>query len=275
MTVMNVSNLVSIFDSYNRVARLYPAVIALAPLAWTAPAVIPSVSLDLPRGGAALLFAVACLYLLASLARARGKVIEEKLLEAWGGWPTTLFLRHRDKTIDSITKGRYHSALSTLCGGLKLPTDQEELQTPEKADEIYRSATKRLIEARRDPKYKLLHAENASYGFRRNLLALRSFAVPIAAVSAALMVFLLTAAIDPMEAPSGGGYLKVLVEGHSVLLLAFLSSTLYAVTLRMAITPDFVYRAAREYAEALLRTLDTQVTPPRKPHKAPTKTPAD
>ena len=119
----------------------------------------PKSVFDFAAGSVALLAAGCFLYFLASLTRSRGKIIEQRLNESLGGWQTTIVLRHRDSTIDAITKTRYHEALSKLNGDAKFPTPAEELQSPSDADDFYRSATKRLIEARRGPRYQMLHDE--------------------------------------------------------------------------------------------------------------------
>ena len=97
---MSLSALTKLFDNYNRVARLYPALLALAPILCSAIVVFPSLVANIPRSTAAA-FGLPCLaYFLASLARSRGKMIEERLLANWGGWPTTVMLRHRDNRIE-------------------------------------------------------------------------------------------------------------------------------------------------------------------------------
>jgi len=168
---LNLSALTKLFDSYNRVARLYPALLALAPILCSAIVVFPSLVANIPRSTAAA-FGLSCLaYFLASLARSRGKMIEERLLANWGGWPTTVMLRHRDNRIDPVTKARYHAALAALCPDLTMPSAADERSAPPVADE-------------RGPEYPMLHRENASYGFRRNMLGLKPIALAVAAIAA-------------------------------------------------------------------------------------------
>lgn len=58
---------------------------------------------------------------------------------------------------------------------VKLPGKVKERNNPEGADEEYISAIEKVIPKARDEKdkYPLVHQENISYGFRRNLLALK------------------------------------------------------------------------------------------------------
>ena len=78
-------------------------------------------------GDSTLLIAFAAIvYFLASIARSKGASLQEKLIGKWGGWPTTIILRHSDNTIDVGTKARYHLRLSSLPGAPVLPSEEEE-----------------------------------------------------------------------------------------------------------------------------------------------------
>src|SRR5882724_11130102 len=94
------TDLMRLFDSYSRQARLYPSLIFLLPPLFTTIAWYPDL-LTSSAAATALTLATSCglLYALASFARSRGKSIEQRLLAQWGGWPTTLWLRHRDTNL--------------------------------------------------------------------------------------------------------------------------------------------------------------------------------
>ena len=250
---MTLSDIGKLFDSYNRVARLYPAAIVLAPVLWLTPIFVPGFSLDVPKGVIAVLAVACALYFLSSLARSRGKAMEDSLLKEWGGWPSTAFLRHRDGSVDNITKARYHAALSNLCEGLAFPSAQQEIAESEAADQVYRSATRRLIETRRDAKYTLLHYENASYGFRRNLLGLKTMAVLIGILSLVVIAFAWWWVIP--TAPSDISF-RELLRQFPAFPTAMVASTVYVAVFVIVVNRQFVYQAACEYASALLRTLD-------------------
>ena len=117
----------------------------------------------------------ACMLLfLAQMARSYGKAIEQTLIQQWGGLPTTIMLRHRDNSIDPITKKRYHEALSHIVPNSILSTENDEQTNPQHTDNIYSSWTKYLIAQTRDQnQFPLLINENIDYGFRRNLLGLK------------------------------------------------------------------------------------------------------
>lgn len=254
---MSLSALTKFFDSYNRVARLYPALLAIAPILCSAIVVFPSIVSNIPRSAAAV-FGLSCLaYFLASLARSRGKIIEEGLLSSWGGWPTTLILRHRDRRIDPITKARYHAKLVALCPDLVMPSPTEEQNTPAAADDIYRSATKRLIELRRGPEYAMLHHENASYGFRRNMLGLKPIALTVSAIAALVTALGWLAVLWPSPTWQS---LRDSIVTYPYLPVLFAFNVGYFLLWAIMINERLVQQAAYEYAEALFRTLDSPAT---------------
>ena len=242
-------------DGYSRVARLYPAVLAFLPLFWTALALDPkALAFNASHLVGVGLAASAVVAFLTSLARSRGKVIEKQLLDSWGTWMTTIILRHRDGTLDSVTKGRYHARLQALYKDVVLPTAAEEAQDSLGADEKYRAATTRLIELRRDAKYKMLHKENAQYGFRRNLLGLKPLALTVAVAAAGL-----TTAVGILGFTQAGHDLAALFADAAARQLLYVGLCLdiaYMVVFVLFIRPHFVRQAAEEYALALFKTLD-------------------
>jgi hypothetical protein len=244
---------IGMFDSYSRVARVYPSLIALAPLIWSALALFPSIFSSLGNSAAFVVGATCVFYFFASITRYLGKKAESKLLKRWGGWPTTMLLRHRNDILDPLTKARYHNALSKLCN-LQPPSAADETNDQAAADNFYRSATKKLIEQRRGPENRLLHSENASYGFRRNLYGLK----PVA-VAETLILMTLTAFGWWLITPQP--YTR-LVVAESVIHYPYFPVLLgldlgYLLLWFWAVTPTFVFQAGREYGEALLRTLDS------------------
>lgn len=157
-------------DPYERKARVTPGLLVALPL------LVPLLCVYGPKhpvltSVVGLLGGCGAIYALASVARGRGKSLEETLVKGWGGMPTTIALRHRDAFLDSISKERYHAAIVAKLG-IAMPTAQEETANPAKADDIYVGATKRLRELTRGDK-QLLLKENIAYGFHRNMLAMK------------------------------------------------------------------------------------------------------
>ena len=246
--------MINLFDRYDWIARIYPAFLTLLPVIVLAFVLYPKgLSLNLLAGNTVLgLFSFCVIYLLASIARYRGERIEERLLRRWGGWPTTIMLRHRDPAVDPSTKARYHAALRTLHPTVVIPTEDEENERPAEADDLYRSATLRLIEQRRGPAYALLQGENASYGFRRNMLGMRSIGI-VVGVATALGAALVWAESHPnltlrMLMPT------VFADWPLPALVAF--DLIWIVFWFAQIKEHFVLQAGQDYATALLRTLD-------------------
>lgn len=163
-------------SAYELTARLKPALLTLLPLFLLAAIWLPEVWTFL---GAlvGLLSACGVTYLLAQIARHLGKALQARLVED-GPSLSTALLRHADDRIDPHTKRRHHALLASM--GLDVPTADEESTDPIEADRRYRACTSWLLEATRDERrFKLLLQENISYGFRRNLLALKPIALPI------------------------------------------------------------------------------------------------
>ncbi|MEK6455549.1 hypothetical protein NSQ14_15885 [Caldifermentibacillus hisashii] len=163
------------FDPYERSARIFPALIILFPAFVSVYCLFPNFR-DLLSTVVGSIFFVAMSYYLGKLSREVGKKKEAALIIKWDGMPTTRFLRHRDTTIDVNTKRRYHQYLETHVPNLIIPTPQEELADPQKADLVYKSAVNWLRNKTRDTqKYRLLFHHNISYGFSRNFWAMKSW----------------------------------------------------------------------------------------------------
>jgi hypothetical protein len=161
-------------DPYERKARATPALMAVLPV------VVPLVCQfgaknPILTAIVGLLGTCGAIYAGASIARGRGKLIETKLVEAWGGMPTTILLRHRDSFYDGETKKRYHlDALLRL--GMTMPTEAQEAADPRKADDAYGAVARRLRELTRTDKG-LLFKENTAYGFHRNMLGIKPIGI--------------------------------------------------------------------------------------------------
>ena len=157
-------------DPYERKARVIPGLLVALPMLVPLLCVYGAKNPVL-TGVIGLLGGCGAIYALASVARGRGKKLEESLVKKWGGMPTTIALRHRDKFLDSVSKQRYHTAITSKLG-IAMPTAEEESSDRDKADDTYIGATKRLRELTRSNK-ELLLKENIAYGFHRNMLAMK------------------------------------------------------------------------------------------------------
>lgn len=226
---------------YEWTARLKPALLTLAPIFVLLAIWLPAVWTAL-GALAGLLGACGVTYLLAQVARARGKALEARFAED-GPALTTALLRHADDRIDPLTKQRYHAVLASR--GLSLPSSEEEALDAASADRRYKACATWLLEATRDEKkFKLLLQENTAYGFRRNLLAMKPLALVIilaALVANALAVWLTWSGMDE-QAIKG-----LILEGG-------LAATL-AIWLTF-ITRSFFAEASLAYGKRLLASCD-------------------
>lgn len=253
---MTFDDLVSrITNPYERTARLYPALLALLPL---------FVLIILLYGPRATVVTTAisaagscgCLYLASDLSREMGKSLEDKLFGEWGGKPTTQLLRHRDKTIEAVTKLRYHSFLAAKINHL-FPSPIEESQNSEAADETYQSGVRWLLNHTRPDntkKFDLLLLENIDYGFRRNALGIKPIGVIVSIgslvwvlIRRGILVFRRSEWIDvtALLRLSGFSIASLAVSAAMLLVWCFF------------FTEKSVRSAAFTYAEMLLRACDS------------------
>jgi len=253
---MTLDDVVSkVTDPYDRQARLYPALLCLLPLvALIALLYAPYVSAM--TGVVSMAISCGGLFLMTNICREMGKRLEEKLFREWGGKPTTQLLRHRDSAIDSVTKRRYHAFLGTKINTV-FPDAEQERTDPAAADEVYQSGARWLLDHTRPDagkQFDLLFRENVTYGFRRNALGAKLFAVPIAIAS-----ILWVLAKERVLFPAGGSWFDwVALAGLSP---AAIASAAVPVVMLFAwaffFTKTSLRTSAFTYAQALLRTCDT------------------
>lgn len=229
----------SLLDVYSLKARVFPAFLTLLPAAvaltaWASFASIPETAL-LGLGANAVIG-----FFVAERVRDVGKLKEKLLWSSWGGPPTTQLLRHRNLDLGKDIRAGWHRSLEKITG-LALPTSASESRSPQQADAAYESAVFQLREKTRDvDRYPLVFKENVSYGFRRNLLALK----PVGLILSVCALFASLAKV-----------LTDIYNGFGVTLhpsMALLSCTFIAVSWIMVVNSDWVRTSAFEYAKRLL-----------------------
>jgi hypothetical protein len=230
------------FDKYSRRARIRPVLLASLPLALPVSAALP----DLPR--AHLLWSLALLsgvpLLADQLGRSRGKRIESRLFQSWGGKPSVQLLRWRGPT-DRPRLAYLHARIQQITGtALRLPTESEERAKPEEADQIYDAAGLVLrARARGLPGAELVLEQNCEYGFRRNALGLRPYALVIAVAGLAAVVAWVFVPPGYLGRP-GTALLVVLVVAEAALVVFWF----------VLVRACWAESAAWLYAERLLET---------------------
>ena len=173
----------SLFDPYDRKARLAPALLCALPLFVSLLLLVPEVGAVWAVVGGLVLYCGGAKFL-TQVGRDRGKVLEPKLYASWGGKPSVAMLRHSDMRLNAPTKSRYRAFLQRAVPGLRLASPDEERISPEAAEDGYESANSWLLAQTRDrERFRLLFAENINYGFRRNVWALRPWAFCLAAIA--------------------------------------------------------------------------------------------
>jgi hypothetical protein len=247
-------SLKNLFDGYSWNARVFPAILTLVPVLPFVLVAAPKLLLgEFPKNALVAIMLFAVLYLLAGAARSAGKRAEERLVACWGGRPTTLMLRHTDARVDRVTKSRYHRILAKMCPDIVWPTAQDEAEDQSGADVRYDSAVAVLRARRRRVVDVLVLRENASYGFRRNMLGLRPVAIVIS-LACALCAGTLLYLAQFHEQPLAAAIAKVGADPrYAALLVAELG---IAVGWTIFVRRVWVRQAADDYAVALLGSLD-------------------
>lgn len=238
-------------DSYDREARLYPGLLVILPMVVLLacvfgpkhPVLISIVSIISFCGGPLLL---------ARISRDFGKALEDQLYKAWGGKPSTQLLRHRDETIDKITKDRYHGALAKALNRPK-PTVEDELRDAAAADDFYKAGTVWLISQTQDTKkHPMVFKEVKYYGFQRNMRGLKWIGTSIAALTMiAGLIHSKVLILQPFSVEIG-----VLPSLDVISVIPILVSLVMTLIWFMAITKASVKRSGFAYADRLLRSCD-------------------
>lgn len=230
-------------DTYVIRARLFPAVLAIAPGIAFALATFATDwdGLGLPQ--VLITTAVAVLFFgFSDLSRRLGRHVEKRIFASSGGRPFPTVLRHGDKVIDARSKARYHTYLASKLGE-KAPSASSESKRPDIADAFYVLAGNWLRERTRDKlKFKVLFEENVVYGFRRNLLGLKWIGLAVnGAVVAATVTMLWRADWLP------------LAQYGTVLVVAFL----HALFFLFGVSEKSMLDASNQYGRQLVLACET------------------
>ena len=232
------------FDRYTFQARVLPMYTALLPLATAIVLLYPGYS-PLQLVGALTVVPAALAMLVSQLGRDIGSRKQPVLWRSWGGAPTTQLLRHSNPLVNSQTRNRYHDVLRRLRPDLAVPTKEQEDHDQHMADEVYETYTQYLRGQTRDQsKFPLLHKENISYGFRRNLWGLKPLGIFTSSIGCVVVALKLrTYWPNPSSIPA-----EVTVGGA----LVFIMLTVWV----FWITPSWVRIAAEAYARQLFEATE-------------------
>lgn len=241
---MKLSDLGIGMDQYDRNARLKPALLVILPAALAVVALAPDAMVGW-GGGIALIVQAGGSLLLAQIVGDIGKRNEAKLFALFGGRPTERMLCHEHATNRILLADR-HRKLTKLIPKVKVPTAEAEAKDPKAALEIYTACVDKLRGHARTAKEEHLHvhSENIHYGFRRNLWGVKPHGITVAAIA---LVILGAQMLGELMAHRPIPLVQPVVAAIDALLL---------VVWIFVVTPTWVMRAAKLYAERLLEVLD-------------------
>lgn len=174
-----------ILDPYDLTARLLPGLLVLLP-AILCIAVLYGAKSPVAVALASVLGACGGPYLLSSFVRTWGQRAQDRLFRQWGGQPTTLLLRHRHDHLPPLTKERYRELAASRLG-IALPSDGEEKDDPENADQTYAAAADALRPLTNDRRaFPFVFKELVAYGFIRNAHGSRWVGLAVAVATAVM-----------------------------------------------------------------------------------------
>ncbi len=178
--------MLKLFDKYVLFARIAPPAIVALSLLFAISAWFPLTQWPFKIFGGSSVFGIVA-FAVAQLTRDAGKRIEPGLWASWDGPPSLRFLRHRDPNIAPGSKAAMHRRLVELGIVAHMPSENDEKKAPAAADAIYLTCSdwmrRKAIELKDKSPFDIVHSENISYGFRRNLLGIKSHGLVIVALS--------------------------------------------------------------------------------------------
>lgn len=247
------------FDAYSIRARLFPAIIAVAPalaglfllISWE------KIALSNVTATVGMLVIV---FALSDLARSLGVRKEPRIFALMGGKPTLTMLRvSGGGPFDAFTKDRYRNFMASKIGR---PAPDETQAPSAEVDGFYETCGIWLRDQTRDAKkFPLVFGELVTYGFRRNLFGLRWPAlgvnVAVLAITATLLWY--RDAIDFSDNLIGR------------IVVVFVVALFHALYFALVVTQSGVEQASRAYAREIFLACETLMKPSA---RAPAKTPA-
>lgn len=239
----------SLFDPYDRKARLAPALLCALPLFVSLLLLVPEVGALWGAVGGLVLYCGGAKFL-TQVGRDRGKVREPTLYASWGGKPSVAMLRHSDSRLNAPTKNRYRAFLQRAVPGLALASPEDEKLDPDTAEDGYESANSWLLAQTRDrERFGLLFAENINYGFRRNVWALKPWAFALEVIA---LVVVALVAFESWTVELSTQIPALDLELWASLVFILVHASFFAIKIRAA----WVRIAADAYAQQLLAACD-------------------
>ncbi len=259
-------DLSKLFDSYSRQARLFPGLLTLFPIILTAIAWFPRLVTS-SWGATLVTVGTSCglLYGLTVLSGSRGKKVEKRLLAEWGGWPTTIWLRHREEHLPPPVLARYHAFFAKNVPLFVAPDAEQEGADRKAADGMYASAVKWLQERCRGKAFPLVEKENAEYGFRRNLRGLKPIGITACLVALLISALAIVWRYDPVIPAISSLSMPSLFKALAAIKPAAIGAICVDLAALVAwfanVRDNWVRDAGDQFARALLACCDTLDAP--------------
>lgn len=233
------------FDTYSLKARVFPALIAGLPTLALLFVLVPWDHVGLSHVTAGTV-SVILLFAFADVARRTGKHVQARL-----GTGSTPELWHRNNTeIAAAAKDRYRTYIAKQIK-IPAPTEVEEKDEPQRANDFYNTAANWIREHTRDHrKFSILFSENITYGFRRNLLGLKWIALIFNAL------VLLSCGAITFFMPS---YFRQLPNINEKLVMVSMAAILHSTYMLCAVNTASVREASRAYGRQLILSCETLI----------------
>lgn len=197
-----------------------------------------------------LLISFGVMSFLSAIISNMGNSIQRVYFDKWGGAPTTTLLMPDNDELDIYTKQRYFVWLNS-----KIPDLNLSMTVDEKEDHQHkaRSAINFLREYTRDiKKYPAVYRDNVSYGFARNLVALRHIGLIISVVGLAINTgIMLCPAYNTIALGSA-----LTVGSFPLGIVSSLLSLLCVMLFLFVLNEGFVKQRAFRYARSLLEVCE-------------------
>lgn len=245
--------IIRFFDAYFIRARLFPAIIAAAPALAALTLLVSWKSFGLSNLIATLGILV-LLFAIADFSRARGRAIERTLYAEYGGMPSITMFRRNDETIDAGSKDRYRDFLAGKLA-VVAPSPEDEKADQSTADAFYGQCGNWLRQNTRDTKkFPILFGENITYGFRRNLLGVKVFALCLNAIVVVVCTFIFWYLSWDTDTLQGSRIAVVLVvaAAHGAYML-------------LAVSRTAVWDASNAYGRELILSCESFLSQSRSP----------
>lgn len=234
------NQILNLFDAYNLRVRFSVGLILITPVIISIYLLIPDAS-NFSFTVIILILCFGLCNLMMSLSRFHGRKAIVKCFPKL--MPAQQMLMPNDKTLDPITKKRYHEFLSSKIKNLTFKN--ETVATLNSC----KSAVSWLISQTRDSNsFPLIKEETINFGFSKNLYGLKNLGIAISAFLTILQTTIIIAKV----------HLKFGLVEYTNLIASTLISFLFTVIWIFFINKEWVKNSGFKYAKTLLSACDSE-----------------